>query len=430
MDDSLEKIRIELGRKNYKEKTIISYVHWLKNLLDYWGIDNPLEISNDHINEYLKYLIKRKNAAARTIHQAAHAYKIIYNKLYNKNYQFTSVNLPKRASEHELIFLDQNEIYRFLNNTPDEKFYLIFSFLYSTGMSTGELINLKVDDIDFHNDLIKITTLRSDSLRKAILSPQIKPRLESFLQKCMPNKYLFEFSKGRPLHESTIQKAFKKILGISKIAKKCSPRSLRYSFVVHLNSFGVPLKSILSYLIFSTGAFSNTINFYGRLLKSDTGVNFTPLEMLVKSDLQKIDTSTIQKMLVKVKNIDEKDLLLEALQCIEIGSYRAAVIFVWVATMKNIYDRCVVKNKKKLNAAIKKYYPNAKEVRNVDDFLFIKDKVIIEASADLKMFDKVEKSTLLECLNLRNKCAHPSKNKPKPSSVTSFMEELLGIIFT
>ena len=48
---------------------------------------------------------------------------------------------------------------------------------------------------------------------------------------------------------------------------------------------------------------------------------------------------------------------------------------------------------------------------------------------DLGLFDKAEKTTLGEALDLRNRCGHPSKYVPGVKKVSSFIEDVVGIVF-
>jgi len=48
----------------------------------------------------------------------------------------------------------------------------------------------------------------------------------------------------------------------------------------------------------------------------------------------------------------------------------------------------------------------------------------------LFVLDKNEKDILEEALNLRNKCGHPGKYKLGPKKVSSFIEDIVNIVFS
>jgi hypothetical protein len=52
------------------------------------------------------------------------------------------------------------------------------------------------------------------------------------------------------------------------------------------------------------------------------------------------------------------------------------------------------------------------------------------ALQDLALIDKGEKATLEEALNLRNRCGHPTRYKPGVKKASSFIEDVVGIVFS
>jgi hypothetical protein len=73
--------------------------------------------------------------------------------------------------------------------------------------------------------------------------------------------------------------------------------------------------------------------------------------------------------------------------------------------------------------------PEARNVGKLDDFAYIKDAVLLLALFDLGIIDKGEKGTLEENLDLRNRCGHPTKYKPGVNKSSSFIEDVVGIVF-
>ncbi len=51
------------------------------------------------------------------------------------------------------------------------------------------------------------------------------------------------------------------------------------------------------------------------------------------------------------------------------------------------------------------------------------------SAQELGLYDKNQRAVLEDCLNLRNKCGHPGKYKVGPKKVSSFIEDLIGIVF-
>jgi len=163
---------------------------------------------------------------------------------------------------------------------------------------------------------------------------------------------------------------------------------------------------------------------------TDTGSKYVRDLIGLKADSPEIlhDVTTLENLISKVTNPDERDYLNEALTCLKVGALRATVVFAWVATMRNLQLRCLAKGKK-LNPALLKHDPKARVVNTLDDFAYIKDSTIILACQDLGIFDKSQRETAEESLRLRNRCGHPAKYAPKEKKVSSYIEDLISIVF-
>jgi hypothetical protein len=73
--------------------------------------------------------------------------------------------------------------------------------------------------------------------------------------------------------------------------------------------------------------------------------------------------------------------------------------------------------------------PKARSVTKIEDFQYIKDKNILLAAEDNGILDKAERTTLSESLDLRNRCGHPNKYRPGIKKASSFIEDVIGIVF-
>ena len=76
-----------------------------------------------------------------------------------------------------------------------------------------------------------------------------------------------------------------------------------------------------------------------------------------------------------------------------------------------------------------KFDPKAKPIKKVDDLVLVKESVLLLSLQELGLVDKNQRSVLEDCLNLRNKCGHPGKYKVGEKKVSSFIEDLVGIVF-
>jgi len=170
---------------------------------------------------------------------------------------------------------------------------------------------------------------------------------------------------------------------------------------------------------------------YARKIFGSNYINYSPFDRLVtKLDNRDEDVKKIEFTIKTLQSVDDREYLLEGLQCLKTGANRAAVIMIWNAGIRRIQTKLIDFGSKDLNDAIRTYIPKAKLVKNVGGFQYVKESTQIEVGNKLGLYDKFEKSILIDnCLSLRNKCGHPTNYKPGLIRVTSFIEDMITICF-
>lgn len=126
---------------------------------------------------------------------------------------------------------------------------LMIELLYASGMRRKELIDLRVEAINWDRQTIKVFGKRQKE-RLIPLIPSVLQTLKKYLVKrsALPNiaqvPYLFVSKKGVKVYETLVYRAingyFRKV---SKKAK-CSPHILRHSFATHLLDQGADLNAV------------------------------------------------------------------------------------------------------------------------------------------------------------------------------------------
>ena len=157
------------------------------------------------------------------------------------------------------------------------------------------------------------------------------------------------------------------------------------------------------------------------------------VQKLLKLPLAEVEIEhDIGSLTTHVENISDpqvKGYIEEAIKCLQVDALRACIVFLWAGAIRTVQDHLLVHGKAQLNAAIQKHDPKARSVSTIDHFAYIKDKTTLLAALELGDFDKNEKDTLEESLNLRNRCGHPGKYKPGVKKASSFIEDVMSIVF-
>ena len=127
----------------------------------------------------------------------------------------------------------------------------IIEILYGTGIRVSELINLKISNIFFKENIIRVIG-KGDKERFVPLGIQAKQSINDYinnkrnLQKIeeSSNDILILSKDGKRLTRHMIFNIIKKISKNSGINKKISPHTFRHSFASHLLKNGADLRSI------------------------------------------------------------------------------------------------------------------------------------------------------------------------------------------
>ena len=108
----------------------------------------------------------------------------------------------------------------------------------------GELLNLKISDIDSESKKIHIRQSKGKKDRYVMLSENIFPLLRKYYKEYRPKDYLFEGQKGGQYSPKSVQNIFKDSLQKAGIRKKATVHSLRHSFATHLLNDGTDIRYI------------------------------------------------------------------------------------------------------------------------------------------------------------------------------------------
>ena len=198
-----------------------------------------VELSNEGLENKS---INRKLAALRTFFNYLQRTKQVEeNPMVSIKMIKTKKTLPHfvRESELEKLTFDPKE-----NEKGEIRDELIFHLLYGTGMRLAELIQLKIQHIDFFNRTIRVLGKRNKE--RIIPAPAfIFELIENYLKERRSDlEVLLVTDKGEALYPMFVQRKIKNILGRVSTLEKLSPHILRHTYATHLLNNGADLNAI------------------------------------------------------------------------------------------------------------------------------------------------------------------------------------------
>jgi integrase/recombinase XerC len=119
---------------------------------------------------------------------------------------------------------------------------LMLLLMYTTGMRLSELIGLKVGDVDFYRNSLRVLGKRNKE-RIVPMHPEVVDWLKGYMGS-HGGAYLFETEKGEPLYPMLVYRLVSRYLKLFSHAAKTSPHVLRHSFATHMLNNGAGLETL------------------------------------------------------------------------------------------------------------------------------------------------------------------------------------------
>lgn len=226
--------------RGFSKETQRTYVRQNKLFLNFIN-KLPEQVTEQDIKDYLAQLISDAGQAPRTISLKKSALKFFYDEVLNKG--IVNIKTPKIPQSHP-VYLTKEEVRTLIDSAGSDKTKLFIELLYSSGLRVSECANLKVDDIDVENKMIKVTAGKGSKDRLTIVSQTVIDHLEKYLQTLELNeKFIFPGKTGA-ISVRNVQKAIQLAGKKAGINKKVSPHVLRHSFATHLLEAGTDIRII------------------------------------------------------------------------------------------------------------------------------------------------------------------------------------------
>lgn len=235
----------EMFRRNYSPRTIKTYVFCIKNFLKRCRKE-PRKITKKDVKDFLECLCNNKKSAS-TLNLHLQAIKFALEEILNKRF---FVKLPYSKTPKMLPeVLTKEETIKLFNSIKNKKHRLMSKLMYSAGLRVGELVKLKVKNLQFENNLGWVRKGKGSKDRVFIIAESIKEELMRYIKDkgLSYNSWVFE---GRNTHISTrtIHIIIKKAAKTAGIKRNVHPHTLRHSFATHLIENGYDVATVQSLL--------------------------------------------------------------------------------------------------------------------------------------------------------------------------------------
>ena len=272
----LQKFRVWMQSHRYSERTIASYVKVLQLFLQFFNDKQIEEITNDDVLYFNSQYIFKQGLSASYQSQFINALKLFYGLITGKKIEIEKLVRPQKPLQLPKV-ISEEEVAAIINATVNQKHRTMLSLMYSGGLRRGELLNLKLGDIDSKRMLIWIRSGKGAKDRVVPLSPHILQMLREYYLAYKPADYLFEGQYGGRYSERAIELVLKKSVKAARINKNINLHMLRHSYATHLLEAGTGLRHIQELLGHNS---PKTTQIYTHVSRQELGKIVSPFDKL------------------------------------------------------------------------------------------------------------------------------------------------------
>lgn len=254
----LNQLKVEKG---LSANTLESYSRDLKSFHHFVEKKKIARVSRDHIVQFLASLYDRglsSNSVCRYLSTLRHFFKFLFQEEKIKENPASDIEMPRVRKKIPDV-LTEEEVKKLLETPPVDSLLglrdrTMLEVLYATGVRVSELVNLKLNCVDFKVGYAKVLGKGSKE-RLVPIGKVALGMLKIYLEKCRPlldkkinETHIFLNQRGEPLTRQAFWLLLKKYARECGFEKKLTPHTLRHTFATHLLERGADLRVIQALL--------------------------------------------------------------------------------------------------------------------------------------------------------------------------------------
>jgi len=222
-----------MRQRGFSVRTHQSYLAAVSDLARYYR-RCPARLSVDELQAYFKYLALERGLSGASCRLYLNAARFFYLQVVKWPSFDVPVVVPKKAQRIPEL-LTRHEVGRIIRACDNPKHRMLLELCYGCGLRVGEVVSVRVRDIDGERRLLRIEQGKGAKDRLVLLCPSLLEKLRAYWRRYHPVDWLFPNVRhaSRPLSISTAQKVFgqaKRKAGIDKVG---GIHSLRHAYATH-----------------------------------------------------------------------------------------------------------------------------------------------------------------------------------------------------
>ncbi len=285
----LDQVRDVMRVKHYAFRTERTYIGWIKRFILFHDKKHLNEMDETEVEAFLTWLAVEKQVSKSTQNQAFNALIFLYREVLKCPLEGRIDAVRSSKKQRLPIVMSKDETHRVLS-AMNGITQLMAKLLYGSGLRLMECIRLRVKDIDFEINEIRVHSGKGDKDRLVPLPESIRPALQIHLERVklihehdlaegygnvyLPNalarkypnagkewEWQYVFPSGKlsldprknvmrrhHMDPSSLDRAIKRAVKLAGITKRVTSHTFRHSFATHLLQTGTDIRTIQSLL--------------------------------------------------------------------------------------------------------------------------------------------------------------------------------------
>ncbi len=224
-----EEMILKLKEIRYSERTIKVYKAAFEEFINYYHRYEVKLIDEQMIIKFLRYLVLERKVSTSYQNQSINAIKFYYEKVLGGQRKFYFIDRPKKEKTLPTV-LNEDEVKRLFANVENIKHKCILMLAYSAGLRLGEIVRMRLTDIDRERMQLRVEQSKGKKDRYTKLAVKFVKVLDEYLEIYKPKVFLFEGAKGAEYSTGSIQNIIKSVSAKAKIKKNV------YCFLLKMQS--------------------------------------------------------------------------------------------------------------------------------------------------------------------------------------------------